>query len=687
MRPLTVFLLQLPIQSQSYEYSRENVPLALGCLQGYAQERLGRTTIRIVPMELASHGGDASLLRFFERERPDVVGFGCALWNVERTLHCCRRIKSKYPETVIVLGGPEVSADNSFLFTSLDFDFAVVGEGERTFTELLARLEKNETDLSGIPGLARRAGDRWVFDRHRPAPIEPLDLVPSPYRAGLIGPSDTGAIAIETVRGCPYRCAYCRYPKDHSGVRARDIGRVEEELRWALETGVREVSILDPCFARRPHLRALLDRIRRLNRDGHLRLQCELNAEDLTPELVASLADAGVVEVEVGLQTTNPRALERIHRLFHRERFLGGVRMLRDSGIRVLVDVMVGLPGDRLEDVKRSIDFVVENGLYEGLKLYPLSVLPGTELRSRAVELGLRYQHRPPYSILETPHLSPDQIFAAFQYAEAATGMDFFPLDLPAASSGPSKGTSKEGEAGGIVSEIILEGDDDTGSLEPDIVPTRWEIGQSLCIHIRDPSWREKLGSLSTLLDLLLAANRFTLVDWLIPEEYAPTERALAALTQLSLWPEHPVNREYFATHTPIRSTRVFLFGMNGGSLFLAKIPLSGEETLLDRFGLSRAQRVCWIALSRHLVPDEEERLLERLREKLKPDVPALLLGDLPDGWPPKRGVSCGRSRFFRLGKAMPMTPADDPGERGLRPTPVSSAAEKSADKPRDFST
>lgn len=641
MVSLKVFLLQLPVQSHSYEYSRDNIPLALGYLQGFARNRLRRTEIQTVPLEVVSYGGDAAILRYIEQERPNVVGFGCALWNVERTLHLCRKIKSMLPETVIILGGPEVSRDNTYLFASRDFDFAIISEGEQVFTDLLLLLEESGAEFHRIPGLARQSKGGWIFNKGTYSLIEPLDAISSPYLAGLINPSFAGSMTIETVRGCPYRCAYCHYHKSYSKVRAFDLGRIEEELRWGVERGVKDVYFLDPCFARRPDLRVLLKMIQDLNREKLFRVQCELNAEDLTADLALNLSLAGVAEIEVGLQTINPKSLALIHRRFQRDKFVRGIRMLRDMGIRVLVDLMVGLPGDSLEHVKHSIDFVVANDLCDELKLYPLSVLPGTELRKRAGELGLHYQERPPYVILQTPQMGPEEIFKAFLYAEEVTGVDFFPLDMPAVSQeGKAKEHNRKGEGiqDAAIHEIILEGFDPKASKGLTSALKPWEVGQSLCLHIEDPRWQEKLEAICRFLGPIFESNPFTLVDWLIPEESYPTEKSLKIITDICLWPEHPLNREYFAAHTPIRSVRVFIISRIDGykTPVLTKIPLFDEETLLGRLALSNAQRICWIAFPPKLGPEEEDRLIDRFKERLKPKVPGLLFTDLPEEWPPK---------------------------------------------------
>ena len=115
-------------------------------------------------------------------------------------------------------------------------------------------------------------------------------------------------------------------------------------------------------------------------------------------EMAKKLSLAGFTQLEVGLQSIKASTLKRIHRRFHPRRFLDGIKYLQDGGIKVMVDVIAGLPGDILDDVRRSLDWVLEHSAYDFLILYPLSLLPATELRQRCRELGLSAMSYPPIS-------------------------------------------------------------------------------------------------------------------------------------------------------------------------------------------------------------------------------------------------------------------------------------------------
>ncbi|HOS96058.1 MAG TPA: cobalamin-dependent protein, partial [Deltaproteobacteria bacterium] len=133
---MKIALLQLPLQSHDYVYSRENVPLAAGYLAAYLAAQGEEAEVRICPGHIMNLGGDAALLRWIVEAEPDLVGLSCYLWNVERTLHLCSLIRQRLERCMIVLGGPEVTPDNVFLQGHGSFHCGVCGEGEETFAEL-----------------------------------------------------------------------------------------------------------------------------------------------------------------------------------------------------------------------------------------------------------------------------------------------------------------------------------------------------------------------------------------------------------------------------------------------------------------------------------------------------------------------------------------------------------------------
>jgi hypothetical protein len=578
-----VALVQLPLQSHDYVYSLENMPLAAGYLASYASAVNVPAEVIICPADIANLGGDAAILGWIEEIRPDMVGFSCYLWNVQRTLYLCSIIRHVLKECIIVLGGPEVTRDNDFLLAHDCFHFGVVGEGEETFAGLLNASAHGMQGVRDIPGLMVRQGSRFVFTKPRSL-MTNLDRVPSPYLNNILAPGLNKGMVMETVRGCPMRCAYCYYHKSSPEVRTFGAGRIGDELRWALQKGIREATVIDPCFARRPCLEALLAEMGAAGQKN-IRFSCELIAEDITPDLVDALVAAGLAHVEIGLQSTNEKALRNIGRPFTRDAFIRGVRLLRSAGIRVMTDIMVGLPGDTREDVKRTIDFVLAEDLCDDLGLYPLSVLPGTKLRHKAQQFGIEYFHEPPYLATKTPGMGDEDIRGAFAYAEEATGRNLFPVELP------RTGLRKGRKTGNIIERIVI---DDNGK-NLDVSPG--EIGQALCIEVTGHAFRNRRDSLRTRVQELLAENPFTLVSWIMPEEAFRPHETVEFITSVGISKAHPMDSEYMSTFTPMRSCQLFLRGStaSGGCIY-TQIPLHPHPS-----------GPIWAALPEEAGPEEEQ--------------------------------------------------------------------------------
>jgi hypothetical protein len=177
-----ILLAQLPIPPAGSHVAEGNVPLAAAYLKLVAQRRGldAALAIELFPAAKADLLGDRALLDEFTARQPAVVGFTCYLWNIERTLWLCRQLKQRLPDVVIVLGGPELTPDNGWVFAAGGFDYAVIGEGEETFCELLAALA-GQGSADAIPGLA--TAPDFVPPAPRP-PLTDLDRLSSPYLTG-----------------------------------------------------------------------------------------------------------------------------------------------------------------------------------------------------------------------------------------------------------------------------------------------------------------------------------------------------------------------------------------------------------------------------------------------------------------------------------------------------------------------
>ena len=427
-----VVLVQLPIPPLGPAPVRGNVPLAAAYLKLWAREK-GLDAffdIHILPATDANALGDQALVAALAERNPWLVGFTCYVWNIERTLWIARDLKRRRPNARIVLGGPEITADNAWVLESADYDFAVIGEGEQTFADLLLGVLDDDVPPVPIPGLyVPPAGAPVRYDpARRPAfrqPLPDLNLLGSPYLAGILDAADEQMLLLETTRGCVFKCKFCYYPKSYDRQYYLSAENVLANLRHAHERGAREVFLLDPTLNQRKDFADFLRVLAAGNPGRRFSYFGELRGEGITEETARLLRDANFTEVEVGLQSVDPEAMRRMDRKNNLRAFERGVRAMLGEGIRVKVDLIVGLPGDTSESVRRGLHYLRDSALCSDVQVFNLSILPGTAFRQEAADLGLTFQPRPPYYLLRTPALDRGDLFGLMQEAQDLFEIEF----------------------------------------------------------------------------------------------------------------------------------------------------------------------------------------------------------------------------------------------------------------------
>jgi radical SAM superfamily enzyme YgiQ (UPF0313 family) len=448
-----VLFVQLSIPPLGPGIVRANVPLAGAYLKMYAQRRGldAHYDLEVFPAVLANQLSDLALLDAILSREPWMVGFTCYLWNIERTLWLAERLKRAVPGLHVVVGGPEITSNNDWVLQHPAVDFAVIGEGEQTFADLLTHLHQQRTISTQIPGLLVK--DRLAAPSNRLAlslanatdscsspqnsnfiprkPLAKLDEISSPYLVGILDAADEEMLLLETIRGCTFKCKFCYYPKSYDGLYFLSEEKIIANLRHALDRGAKEVVLLDPTLNQRRDFDGFLKLLIQHNAHRQLTFFGELRAEGIKETTARLLAEAGFTEVEVGLQSIDPDAMRLMDRKNNLHAIERGCKAMLAAGIRVKVDLIIGLPGDTVDSIRRSMHYLRDAGISSDVQVFNLAILPGTAFRQEAAELGLVHQPRPPYYVRRTPTLGQDDLFDMMREAADIFEMEWDPLPEP----------------------------------------------------------------------------------------------------------------------------------------------------------------------------------------------------------------------------------------------------------------
>ncbi|MFZ3132568.1 MAG: B12-binding domain-containing radical SAM protein [Desulfosporosinus sp.] len=344
--------------------------------------------------------------------RADVIGFSCYIWNLKEIVALIRQLHPVCPNVKFVVGGPEVSFEaREFLLEHPEVDALVIGEGEKTFPELLTAWEGGD-DLSQVSGIAWNRNGKIVINSHRMAASDLNDL-PDPYT----GNEDfTGRLVyVETTRGCPFNCQYC-LSSTSRGVRYLEPERFRPMFRQILKNGARTIKFVDRTFnANKRHALRILDIVREESKclpdAGRVRVHCEMAGDLFDDEWMDYFRayPRGLIQLEIGVQSTHKPTLKIVSRPQNFEEWKKYVPEIRALGIPLHLDLIVGLPEENWTNLRTSFNDVyrVKPAL---LQLGFLKVLKGSGLRLQSNDYGLVYTPDPPYTILETPVLSHSEI-------------------------------------------------------------------------------------------------------------------------------------------------------------------------------------------------------------------------------------------------------------------------------------
>lgn len=381
--------------------------LALHSLKSYAGVY---STVTPVVHEYTINMPISDIIHGIYSEAPDFIGFSTYIWNVEIIKQIIRDIKQLLPDTVIFLGGPEVSYDSKNILEDYpEITGIMLGEGEHTFVELIKYYEHEISSLQDIKGL-------FYYDSNSneyvSTPVRnPIDLSTVPFPYEDINDFENRIIYYETSRGCPFGCSYCLSSVDKT-LRFRDLELVKKEFKIFLEANVPQVKLVDRTF-NIDHKRSIsmLNFIRD-NDNGITNFHFEIAGDILTDEeidIIQSLRP-GLIQLEIGVQSTNDCTLRAINRHTNLERLKNNVaKLLKNNNVHLHLDLIAGLPYEDLSSFKQSFNQVYSMGSHE-LQLGFLKLLKGAPINHDVKEQNIIYSSFAPYEVLSTKYLSYENI-------------------------------------------------------------------------------------------------------------------------------------------------------------------------------------------------------------------------------------------------------------------------------------
>ena len=330
----------------------------------------------------------------------DVVCFSCYIWNISFVRELIRDLAKILPETAFWAGGPEVSYDaEKFLTEMPEMTGVLVGEGEKTFHDLLEYYIDGKGSLGEIRGIAYRDGEEIRHNGWR----ELMNLSEIPFVYEHLEEFENRIIYYESSRGCPFSCSYCLSSIDKK-LRFRDLELVKKELQFFLDYKVPQVKFVDRTFnCKHEHAMAIWKYI--LEHDnGVTNFHFEVSADLLRDEEMDLMAKMrpGLIQLEIGVQSTNPETIRAIHRhmdLDKLKRCVDRVHSFRN--IHQHLDLIAGLPYEDYDTFHRSFNDVYQMKP-DQLQLGFLKVLKGSLMQGEAEKYGIVHKEKEPYEVLST---------------------------------------------------------------------------------------------------------------------------------------------------------------------------------------------------------------------------------------------------------------------------------------------
>ena len=348
-----------------------------------------------------NHVYEHILMDIVERQ-PDVIGFSCYIWNIETVKMLCRDLPKVLPHVSIWLGGPEAAWSDNRLFDELPITGIMYGDGEVVFPQLLSAYT-SDIQFGSVRGLRLRDESGEIMDTGTPD-IADMDHIPFFYDKEDIS---NRIIYYEASRGCPFGCSYCLSAADRR-LRYRSLSLVLPELKWFLDQKVPQVKFLDRTFNSDRRRTVAVWQYLLEHDNGVTNFHFEITADLMDQEEIRLLSRMrpGLVQLEIGVQSTHPETLRAINRRTDIGRLREVVEQIREAGnVHQHLDLIAGLPWEDISSFANSFNEVY--GMRPSqLQLGFLKVLKGSPMAAQTEKFGIVFRDHAPYEVLSTKWIS-----------------------------------------------------------------------------------------------------------------------------------------------------------------------------------------------------------------------------------------------------------------------------------------
>ena len=400
---------------------------AVYSLAAYANHNMTKEEKENCQIEIAEYTINhrtESIIADIYKKKPDVLAFSCYIWNWDYVQEVMTELHKLLPKVPIFLGGPEVSFTSEEILKQYPFLTGImIGEGEETFLELCQSYISSTEQIS-IKGLCFNKGNLTdekvdLISQSLGEPRGLININDIPFFYDDMAAFEHRIVYYESSRGCPYRCSYCLSSIDKT-VRLRDLELVKKELQFFLDLKVPQVKFIDRTFnCNRDHACEVWQYIHE-NDNGVTNFHFEISADILTDKELAILEKMrpGLVQLEIGVQSTNSETIKEINRVMDVEKLRQVVARIHSfKNIHQHLDLIAGLPFEDFTTFQKSFNEVYSMKP-EQLQLGFLKVLKGSKMWEMAAEYGIAYTEKPPYEVLFTNWITYDEILKLKQVEE-----------------------------------------------------------------------------------------------------------------------------------------------------------------------------------------------------------------------------------------------------------------------------